>query len=269
MSAQTRTEITRLLEEHGLSPIRRLGQNFLADGNVTRKIVAAAGVGRRDRVVEIGAGTGTLTSALAGAGASVVAYEIDERLRPVLERVTAGLDVELRFADVTEVDLSEALRDGPWTMVSNLPYNVGTPVLMDALRTADAITRFVVMVQKEVAERLIATEGSEAYGIPSVVTQIHASPELLFKVPPQVFVPAPRVESAVVAMDRKPAPDNSERAIELAQAGFGQRRKMLRRSLSGVLTDPIADLESVGINPSSRAEDLSPDDYIRLASVPS
>ena len=265
MSAQTRSEISRLLEEHSLRPVHKLGQHFLADANVTRKIVRTAGVGTGDRVVEIGAGTGSLTSALAATGAHVVAYEIDERLSPILESVTSGQDVDLRFADISEVDLAGALEGEGWTMVANLPYNVGTETLMEALRHALKIRRFVVMVQREVAERLVASPGTRAYGIPSVIAQIHSDAELVFRVPAQVFFPAPQVESAVVVMERKPAPEHAEQAIELARAGFGQRRKMLRRSLSTLLEDPVAHLERASIDPTSRAEQLSPDDYLRLA----
>jgi 16S rRNA (adenine1518-N6/adenine1519-N6)-dimethyltransferase len=267
LSAQTRTEISRLLEEHGLRPVHQLGQNFLADANVTRKIVKTAGVGSGDKVVEVGAGTGTLTAALVATGAHVVAYEIDERLMPILDSVVSGSDVELRFADITDVDLADALEGDTWTMVANLPYNVGTNVVMEALRRALQIERFVVMVQREVAERLVASPGTSEYGIPSVVTQIHSDAELLFRVPAQVFFPAPKVESAVVVMDRKTAPDEAELAIELARAGFGQRRKMLRRSLSSVLDDAAAALKRASLDPTSRAEQLSPDDFLRLARV--
>lgn len=265
MSAQTRTEIQRLLAEHGLHPNQKLGQHFLADGNLTRKIVITAGASAGDLVVEVGAGTGTLTSALAGAGATVVSYEVDERLRPVLESVTAGLEVDLRFEDAMTVDMDTALEGSPWTMVANLPYNVGTPLVLDALRRAPRITRFVVMMQREVAERLVAPPGSSQYGLPSVVTQIHAVGEVAFRVAPQVFVPPPRVESAVVVLDRRDAPPEAERAIELARMGFGQRRKMLRKSLSTILDDPAAALERASIDPAARAEAIAPADYLRLA----
>lgn len=265
--AQTRSEIADLLERHGLAPIHRLGQHFLADANIARKIVSLAGIEAGTRVVEVGAGTGTLTRALAYEGAHVVAYEIDHGLRPVLEEVTAGLDVDLRFADVTDIDLAPELDGDGWAMVANLPYNVGTPVVMEAMRTAPGIDRFVIMVQDEVARRFVARPGSEDYGLPSVVAGIHTDATLAFKVPPQVFYPSPRVESAVVVMKRKDAPDAAGRAVELARAGFGQRRKMLRRSLSSVLDDPIMTIEAARLDPTDRAENLTPEDFVRLADV--
>lgn len=265
--AQTRSEIADLLERHGLAPIHQLGQHFLADANITRKIVSLAGIESGSRVVEVGAGTGTLTRALADEGAHVVAYEIDHGLRPVLEEVTAGLDVDLRFADVTDIDLAVELDGDGWAMVANLPYNVGTPVVMDAMRGAPGIGRFVVMVQDEVARRFVARPGSGDYGLPSIVTGIHTDATLAFKVPPQVFYPPPRVESAVVVMRRKDAPDAAGRAVELARAGFGQRRKMLRRSLSSVLDDPVMTIEAAGLDPTDRAENLTPEDFVRLAEV--
>lgn len=267
MTAQNRSQIDELLKRHGLAPIRRLGQHFLADANITRKIVDLADVVRGSKVVEIGAGTGTLTRALAGAGGHVVTYEVDEGLRPVLEEVTHGLDIELRFTDVAQVDLSTALDGDGWVMVANLPYSVGTPVVLEAIRSAHNIERIVVMVQKEVAYRFAATVGSEDYGLPSVVAGIYTEARVAFTVPPQVFYPPPRVESAVVVMVRKTTPKRAGRAVELARAGFGQRRKMLRRSLSSVLDDPVAVLGAAGIDPTSRAEDLSPEDYLRLAAA--
>jgi 16S rRNA (adenine1518-N6/adenine1519-N6)-dimethyltransferase len=265
MTAQTRSEISALLDRHGLSPIKHLGQHFLADANITRKIVEVSEVGAGSRVVEIGAGTGTLTRALAAAGAHVVAYEIDRGLAPVLVEVTSGLDVELRFENVVDVDFATVLEGAGWAMVANLPYNVGTPVVLDAIRGAPGIERFVVMVQKEVARRFAATAGTEAYGLPSVVAAIYTEARVAFTVPPQVFYPPPRIDSAVVVMTRKITPDGAGRAVELARAGFGQRRKMLRRSLAGIVDEPVALLESAGIDPTARAEDLTSDDFLRLA----
>lgn len=265
--SQTRSQIAELLRRHGLRPRHRLGQHFLADANVTRRIVAAAGVGPDDRVIEVGAGTGTLTVALAATGAKVVAYEVDRGLEPVLAEVTAGLAVELRFEDVTDVDFATAFPDPPWVVVANLPYNVGTGLVMDVLRHAAAVVRMVVMVQREVAERLVAAAGSPDYGVPSVVVGIHADARLLFRVPPQVFYPAPRVESAVVSIVRRAAPPHSEQAVELARAAFSGRRKMLRSSLKAVTPDPVGALRKAGIEPTLRAEDLSAADYLRLAAV--
>lgn len=267
MSPQTRSDIVRLLETHGLAPIYRLGQHFLADPNITRKIVALAGVGPSSRVLEVGAGTGTLTRALAETGASVVAYEVDRGLAPVLEEVTAGLDVELCLEDITKVDLEEVLEGEGWAMVANLPYNVGTPLVMEALRRVPAIARFVVMVQQEVAERFVAGPGDADYGLPSVVAGIYSNAAVAFRVPPQVFYPAPKVGSAVVVMDRKPVSVHAERAVELARAAFGQRRKMLRRSLAEVLDHPEATLDAAGLDPQARAEELSPEEYLGLAEV--
>lgn len=267
MSPQSRSDIAGLLDSAGVSPARRLGQHFLADANITNKIVGVSGVGPGDLVVEVGAGTGTLTHALAAVGARVVAYEVDERLRPILDSVLAGMDVDLRFEDIAGVDLEDALDGGPWTMVANLPYNVGTRVVLDAMRFAQSVRRFVVMVQREVAYRLVARPGGKDYGLPSVVAGIHTRAVVAFDVPPQVFYPRPRVDSSVVVMAREKTPPGAERAIELARAAFGQRRKMLRGSLAPVLGHVAATLAEAGIDQTARAEDLSPGDYLRLAGL--
>lgn len=267
MSAQTRSEIAELLERHGLFPNRRLGQHFLADANITRKIVKTADVSAHDQVVEIGAGTGTLTSALLATGARVVAYEVDAGLGRLLADVFAGTTLDLRIADITSVDLGAALDRGSWKLVANLPYNVGTPVLLDSMRRHPNIELFVVLVQLEVAERFVASPGGKDYGLPSVVAQIYANPEIAFRVPPQVFYPAPSVGSAVLVMPRRAFPKTAERAVEIAQAAFGQRRKMLRGSLSDLFAEPERILESAGLDPKKRAEDLSPTDFLDLAAA--
>jgi 16S rRNA (adenine1518-N6/adenine1519-N6)-dimethyltransferase len=264
VSIQTRTEILELLDRHGLAPSKVLGQHFLADPNLIRKIVATAGVGPGDLVVEIGAGTGTLTAALAESGASIVSYEVDRRLEPLHRDVLGGLaNVEVRYADATRVDLGAELGPGPWRLVANLPYNVGTPLLLDILRRVPAVERMVVMVQREVADRLAAAPGSRIYGLPSVVAQIHGQVRLAFRVPPQVFIPPPAVQSAVVSIERIPAPPGAERAIELAARAFGQRRKMIRTSLAL----PADQILRAGLVLTARAEELTPSDYLRLAQV--
>jgi 16S rRNA (adenine1518-N6/adenine1519-N6)-dimethyltransferase len=267
VTGQGRGEIRRLLDHYGLRPRKRLGQHFLADPNVVERIVRTAAVGSQDQVVEIGAGTGTLTKALAATGARVVAYEIDEGLRPLLESVLEDTGVDLRFADAARVDLAEQLGAGEWVMVANLPYGVGTTLLLDALQEVPAIERFVVMVQREVAERLAASPGSKIYGLASVVAALHAEVHYGFTVAPSVFVPPPEVESAVIVVRRVEADSGAREASRIAAAAFNQRRKMVRRSLQSVFDDPVAVLGAAGIDPTVRAEDLAPEDYLRLAAV--
>lgn len=268
VTAQTRSEVKALLERHGLSPRKALGQHFLADRNITTKIVAVSGVGPSDRVVEIGPGTGSLTVALAEMGTRVLALEVDTALEPVLTEVTSRYpNVEVRYGDAMKVDLAAELDGAGWVMVANLPYNVGTPLVLDALRHVPQIERFVIMVQVEVARRFAAVPGTKEYGLPSIVCQLHADTSLAFTVPPQVFVPAPRVGSAVVVLQRRPVAELSEAAIELAASAFNQRRKMLRSSLAGVVDRPEAVAASAGIDPRRRAEELTAADYVKLAEV--
>ena len=264
-TSQSRSDIRRLLAASGLAPKKHLGQNFLTDANIVRKIADVASVDGA-KVIEIGAGTGTLTSELAARAEQVVAYEVDAGLEPVLAEVVGSLgNVEVRIADATGVDFDAVLPDGHWTLVSNLPYNVGTGIVLDALRYAPRIQCMVVMVQREVADRMLARKGSKVYGIPSIVVGLHAVGHIEMSVPRQVFEPPPNVDSAVVALDRIEAPPEADRAIEIASAGFNQRRKMLRRSLATTLDDPVAILEHAGIDPTRRAEDLDPIDNVEIA----
>ncbi len=266
---QTRSEIKSLLARHGIVPRRRLGQHFLADPNIIARIVALAGDPAGVRALEIGVGTGTLTRALAEAGFPVTGYEIDPRLRPVIAETLDGLDAQVRFEDAADLDLSILEQGARWVMVSNLPYGVGTPILLDLLRGAPRLQRFVVMVQREVAERLTAPPGSRIYGLPSVIVGLHGGARLAFGVGRQVFLPRPNVDSAVVVIERSAPPDDRrELAVRLAAAGFGQRRKMLRSSLRSAIPDGAdARLEQAGIDPSLRAEDLSADRFLALADV--
>lgn len=258
-----RAETRSLLERHGVRPDRRLGQHFLAEPNVVDRIVEVSGVGPGSRVVEVGAGAGTLTRALAAAGASVVAYEVDERLRPVLAETLSGLDVGLRFADASKAD---PLVEGEgWVMVANLPYNVGIPLVLDALRHAPGIERFVVMLQREAVDRLAAQPGSKSYGVPSVVVGLHGRIEVAVRVSPRSFIPPPEVESSVAVIERIEPRDESERAIQLAGVAFGQRRKMLRSALKGTLPDPVAALSAAGLDPTARAEQVPVEGWGSLA----
>ncbi len=265
----TRTQAAALLEAHGLAPSRALGQNFVVDPNTVRRIARLAGVGPGDRVVEIGAGLGSLTLALADTGASVTAVEVDRHLVPVLREVVAERDVRVVEGDAMELDWDDVLGDGgPWTLVANLPYNVATPLVLDLLDDVPGIGRMLVMVQREVGERLAAGVGDPAYGIPSVKVSYWATARLVGKVGADVFLPRPRVESALVEITRRDVPATEadpDRLFALVRAGFGQRRKMLRRSLAG-LVGPEA-FAAAGVRPEDRAEQLTVEDWGRLASA--
>jgi 16S rRNA (adenine1518-N6/adenine1519-N6)-dimethyltransferase len=266
-------DIRVLLTERGLRPRRALGQNFLADPNTARRIVRLAAVGPEDRVLEIGPGVGSLTLALAQTVAEVVALEVDGRLVPVLESVVDGADnVRVVEGDALTADYEALLPSGAWTSVSNLPYNVATPVVARMLEEAPRLEQLVVMTQREVAERLAAGPGEEAYGAISVKVAYHATARVLGTVPPTVFVPRPKVESALVSLDRRPSPavdvPSPDRFFALVKAGFGQRRKTLRQALRPLLGDSSGDLlRAAGIDPTARAEVLGLDEWAALARV--
>ena len=267
--SQTRSEISELLARYGVAPRKRLGQHFLADPNIIAKIVGLAGDPAGTRALEIGVGTGTLTRALAEAGFRVTGFEIDDRLRPLIAETMGDLDVEVRFGDAADLDLSELRSGRRWVLVSNLPYQVGTSILLDLLRRAAGLERCVVMVQREVAERLTARPASKTYGLPSVVVALYGAARLAFRVGPQVFLPKPKVDSAVVVIERRAPPgERRDLAVRLAAAGFGQRRKMLRSSLRSVIPGAVSSrLVEAGIDPTLRAEDLSADRFLALAKV--
>jgi 16S rRNA (adenine1518-N6/adenine1519-N6)-dimethyltransferase len=261
--------IRALLDEHGISPSRALGQNFLIDPNTARRIAAASGAGDRDRVLEIGPGLGSLTLALAELGASVTAVELDRHLVPVLQAVVADTvpPVQVVHADALEVDLDALVPGGTrCRLAANLPYNVGTTIFLRILQDAPAVAGGVALVQREVADRLAARAGSDAYGIPSVKAAWWADARVAGKVPASVFHPRPRVDSAFVTFERHDPPGDDElraRVFALVDAGFGQRRKMLRRSLADHVG--AGALERAGIDPTRRAEELALDDWVRLA----
>lgn len=261
----SRPRIHELLGSGGLAPRRDLGQNFVADPNTVRRIAALAQVGPGDHVVEIGAGLGSLTLALAETGAHVTAVEVDRGIVPVLRDVVADLpDVRVVEADATTADWPAILADAPiWTLVANLPYNVGTPLVCDLLDGVPAIGSMLVMVQKEVAERFAAGPGSKQYGAVSVKVAYWATARLVATVPASVFVPRPNVESALVRIDRRDPPDTPPGPLfELVRRAFQQRRKMLRRSLSDVVT--AEQFERAGVSPEARPEQLGLDDWCRL-----
>jgi 16S rRNA (adenine1518-N6/adenine1519-N6)-dimethyltransferase len=265
----SRPSIHDLLERGGLSPRRDLGQNFVADPNTVRRIAALADVGPGDHVVEIGAGLGSLTLALADTGADVLAVEVDRGIVPLLREVVADREhVVVVEADAMTTDWSALLaehgpRDG-WTLVANLPYNVGTPLVCDLLDDVPAITTMLVMVQKEVAERFAAAPGSKQYGAVSVKTAYWADARLVATVPASVFVPRPNVESALVRIDRRDPPDvDPDIVFALVRRAFGQRRKMLRRSLNEMVT--AEQYVAADVAAESRPEQLDLAAWVRLA----
>ena len=264
-------EAAELLARHGLSPRRAFGQNFVVDPNTVRRIARLSAVGAGDHVVEIGAGLGALTRALLDTGADVTAIEIDRGLVAVLRAEVAPLGVRVVEGDARSLDWPAVLAGvNQWVLVANLPYNVATPLIADLLDHVAAITRMLVMVQREVGERLAARPGTSAYGAVSVKVAYWATAEIVGRVPPTVFLPRPKVESALVSIVRRPRPavDNAidrERLFALVRAGFGQRRKMLRRSLAGLV--PPAAFEAAGIPPEARAEELSVEEWGRLATA--
>jgi 16S rRNA (adenine1518-N6/adenine1519-N6)-dimethyltransferase len=263
--------IQELLSAHGLRPRKGLGQHFLADGNTARRIVRLAGVRAGDRVLEIGPGIGSLTLALAETGAEVVAVEHDRAVVPLLDEVLTRAGVRDRVAIVEDNGLTAdwaAVLDGrPAALVANLPYNVATTMVVRILETAPLVDPLFAMVQREVGERLAAGPGARAVGAVSMKVAYFARAEIAGLVPPTVFVPRPRVESALVRLVRHPAPPvavaDPERLFAVIRAGYAKRRKTLRQSLAGVV-EPGRFVEA-GVDPGARAETLGLEQWARLA----
>jgi len=244
----------------------RLGQNFLADPNLLEAIVRDAGLEAADVVLEVGPGEGVLTERLAGRARHVHAIEIDRRLEPALAGVASRPDVSLVWADAMELDL-RALEPPPTAVVANLPYSVATPVLLRTIEELPSISRWTVMVQREIADRLRAAPGSRTYGSPSVLAQLACEVSLLRTVDPAVFRPRPRVESAILRLRRRgPGADAATR--ELVRAAFSHRRKSLARSLEHVRPGSLAParraLTELGLPEDARAETLAPADFAAL-----
>jgi 16S rRNA (adenine1518-N6/adenine1519-N6)-dimethyltransferase len=264
----TRAQVTDLLARAGRSPSRALGQNFVVDPNTVRRIARLAGVGPGDRVVEIGAGLGSLTLALVETGATVTAVEIDRHLVPLLRETVEPAGVTVVEADAMHLDWPALLGNDTWTLVANLPYNVATPLVADLLDGVPGITRMLVMVQREVGERLAAHVGDDAYGAVSVKVDYWATAQVAGLVPATVFLPKPNVASALVSIERRDAPAvdaDRERLFTLVRAGFGQRRKMLRRSLAALVDADT--FVRAGVRPEARAEELDVQAWGRLASA--
>ena len=263
-------DITELLASHGLAPRRAFGQNFVSDPNTVRRIARMANVGPHDHVVEIGAGLGSLTLALAETGARITAIEIDHGIAPVLRDVVKDLpNVSVVVGDALELDWNEIIPpESKAVVVANLPYNVATPLVADLLDAIPQISRFVVMVQKEVALRLASSVGSSDYGAISVKVAYWATARVLGDVPPSVFIPRPKVTSSIIEITRRETPAVGphiapQQLFKVIRTGFGQRRKMLRRSLAAIATPENFAL--AGVSPEARPEELDVHQWGRLA----
>ena len=268
-------EIRELAARLGVNPTKKLGQNFVLDPNTVRRIVRTAGVEAGETVVEVGPGLGSLTLGLLETGARVAAVEIDGRLAEQLPLTVAevgGSDAAARL-DVVHADALRVTElPDPVRFVANLPYNVSVPVLLHFLEHFDSIRSGVVMVQAEVGERIAARPGSKVYGSPSVKSAWYGSFRVAGQVSRQVFWPVPNVDSVLVAFtrhDEEPGSLEERRTtFRLVDAAFGQRRKTLRQSLSGVLggADSAGTaLRAAGVDPSARGERLTVDDFLRIA----
>lgn len=266
-----------VLKRHGLYTRKALGQHFLVDDNVVGRIVDLAGVVAGEPVLEIGPGIGTLTDALLSAGAEVVAVEFDERLLPVLDslREENGRLTVIRGDAVTiPLESLTTPAGSPRALIANLPYSVAATVVLRCFQQMPTLERAVVMVQAEVADRISADVGTKAYGSYTVKLALHAHVASRFAVPPGCFLPPPRVESAVVRLERVGrglSPEQLGAAARAADAAFAQRRKTLRNSLAAGLGWSAAQAERViaeaGIDPSVRAENLTPAQYVTLGSA--
>lgn len=265
----------RLAGELGIRPTKTRGQNFVVDANTVRRIVRVADVGPNDVVVEVGPGLGSLTLALLPEVKHVIAIEVDETLAEALPSTVAEFAPEL--ADRLDVVAADAMRvtslpgPPPTALVANLPYNVAVPVLLHLLEAYPTLSRVLVMVQKEVADRLAAPPGSRTYGVPSVKAAWYADVRPAGLVSRTVFWPAPNVDSGLVAMRRREPPSEADREAVFAvvDAAFAQRRKTLRAALSSWAGSAAAAedvLRAAGVDPKTRGERLSVEDFARIAS---
>lgn len=267
MSGLGARRLRALLEHHGVSPARPLGQNFVIDPNTIAKVVAAARLAPGEHVLEIGAGAGSLTCALARAVARVTALEVDARLLPVLREVLAGFDnVTVVHGDALEVDLNAF---GAGALVANLPYNIAATLVVRVLESAPGISTLTVMTQREVGERLAASPGSKVYGATSLLCAFHARASIAGQVSRRAFFPVPNVDSVIVRLERTARPPGDPEAFRrVVKAAFSQRRKTLRNALAGLAGSPGAAedlLSRAGLDPSARAEEVGLQGFVALS----
>ena len=271
-----------VLERHGFTFKKSFGQNFLTDTNILQKIVDTAEVDDQVNVIEIGPGIGALTEFLAERAAEVMAFEIDHRLVPILADTLRDFDnVTVVNEDILKVDLAQHIQnfknpDLPIKVVANLPYYITTPILMHLIESGIPFSEFVVMMQKEVADRISAQPNTKAYGSLSIAVQYYMTAKVAFIVPRTVFVPAPNVDSAILKMVRRPEPavevEDESFFFKISKASFTHRRKTLWNNLTGYFgkTEEIKDkltkaLNQAGLSPSVRGEALSLEEFASLA----
>lgn len=270
--------VARMMKERGLAAKKGLGQNFLVDRNIVGRILENAALDGESWVLEIGPGLGALTGPLAERAAQVVAVEIDRELAAVLREVLAHPRIAIVEGDALEMDWRELLEDMGWrgqplSLVANLPYYITSPLIMKALESGLPFTSIVVMVQKEVAERMLAAPGSKDYGVLSLAVQYYAEGSLVMKVPRTVFLPAPKVDSAVVRLLPRPPKVSAPRKelFQVIRAAFQQRRKTLRNALKALTVEWGLGLEQLdgalarcALEPGVRGERLSLEEYSQL-----
>jgi 16S rRNA (adenine1518-N6/adenine1519-N6)-dimethyltransferase len=282
------TATREMLEAFGLATKHRLGQNFLVDNHVIERIMALADLSGSERVLEVGPGIGTLTLALLQEAAHVTSIEMDSELEQVLAAHAMDHDnFSFIMGDALAVPptaIAEASGGEPTMLVANLPYNVAATIILQFFQTMPSLTRAVVMVQKEVADRIAAVAGTKAYGAYTVKLSLHGEVTGRFEVPPRCFMPAPHADSAVVRIDRVDAlacaglaclesdyaPIDAACVSRVVDAAFAQRRKTIRNSMSSNGFDKAAldvAFEACGIAPTARAEALTTDEFIKLAAV--
>ena len=269
-----------LVKRHGFKFTKSLGQNFLIDDNIVDKIVAGAGIGSSDKIIEVGPGIGTLTREMASRAGALMAVEIDKNLIPILTDTLGDYEnVKIVNEDIIKADIrgliDENLSGGPVKLVANLPYYITTPIIMRFLEEDINVTDIVVMVQKEVAERMNAQPGGKDFGALSVAVQFYCDTEIVAKVPRHLFVPQPNVDSIVIALrvrpERKYRVDSEDLFFKVVKAAFGQRRKTLLNSIASMgnlSKDMVKEaLEEAGIDPKRRGETLSLDEFAILSNV--
>jgi 16S rRNA (adenine1518-N6/adenine1519-N6)-dimethyltransferase len=268
VNLETLPPLREALAEHGLLARKSFGQHFLLDLNITRKIARLAGFAPGDRVIEVGPGPGGLTRALLEAGGQVIAIEKDERFRPLLEELSEAAPgaFSLIVADALMADEARLADGRPAHVVANLPYNVGTPLLIKWLTGPWTPASMTLMFQKEVAERITAPANGDAYGRLAVIAQATSEAKMVMEVPARAFTPPPKVDSAVVRLTpraERPSAARLDALQKITAAAFGQRRKMLRASLKGLGGERL--IEAAGLDPQARAETIDVEGFLRLA----